>query len=420
MTETQPLIDYKELISSVKGEGLEQLVRHIGLKKGLSPVSSGRGADEGRDLYFTEILSGPISIRRVKWVVSCKDKALSGSSVTEKELPTIKDKLIQHKADGFLLVTTTTVSTGSMSLLDGLYKENGGDIYTRVWDASELTAILLEESNHDLLRQFLPESYKRVKGLTSLGGAILAFREQLPKDVLSEVERLLRPYSGPSLKGSSIWPGNPVVAAAIDSVIKALFTEDSKALLTEDSVSEAVRSTEGIELDAFMALTSALHDTYPEVCFSYLSQVIAEHSDTDIVYNAYQFLSDSYPLTRRDILELTPYVDDESSLIESDEVVAFVKTELIANIKKYKVYGQMEELFGAIEIEDVEVTNILYEIRVKGRIHFFGWVKIGAVSGSDRIRHEVLCELDGYFDEHDIYLESVYLDTRLSEGKGSI
>lgn len=375
---------------------------------------SGRGADEGRDLYFTEILSGPISMRRVKWLVSCKDKARSGGSVTEKDLPPtgIEDKLTQHKAQGFLLVTTTTVSTSAKSLIDGLDKENGGVIYTRVWDASDLIAILLEESNHDLLQHFLPESYKRVKGLNSIEGAIMAFRDQVPPDVLSRVQSLLRPYTEPMLSGSSIWPEDPPVAATIDSIIKSL--------IVEERISGAVKLTEGMELETFMALTSALHHSSPEECFSYLSQVIAEHSDSDIVYNAYQFLSDNYPLSRRDILALTPYVDDESSLIESDEVISFVKTELLLNINKYEVYRQIEQLFGAVEIADVEIINVLYEIRVGRQIHFFGWVNIVATSELDRVRHEVSCEFDGYFDEHGIYLESAYLQTHPSENKGSV
>src|SRR5690242_12926371 len=97
---SEPLIDFKEMVSPVPGEGLEHLVRLIGRKMGLSPSWSGRGADGGRDLYFTERLVGPLTQELVKWVVSCKDKAKSNSSVNENDLPAtgIKDKVEQHRA----------------------------------------------------------------------------------------------------------------------------------------------------------------------------------------------------------------------------------------------------------------------------------------------------------------------------------
>jgi hypothetical protein len=67
--------------------------------------------------------------------------ATSGTAVTESDLPTIKDKLAQHHADGFLLVTTTVPGVAAKQMLDNLDKSNGGDIYTWVWDKSELTRI---------------------------------------------------------------------------------------------------------------------------------------------------------------------------------------------------------------------------------------------------------------------------------------
>lgn len=42
MTRSSNLIDFRELVSAVPGEGLEELVRHIGHKKNLLPNFSGR------------------------------------------------------------------------------------------------------------------------------------------------------------------------------------------------------------------------------------------------------------------------------------------------------------------------------------------------------------------------------------------
>ena len=160
------IIDFKELVSLVKGEGLEQLIRLLGKRMGLQPTWTGPGADHGN----FEDISGTISNHKIRWLVSCKDKSKSGKSVNESDLPSpgILDKVKQHKADGFLLITTTTVGTAAKELIDKQDKSNNGEIYTKVWDVAELSAMLLEEPNHDLLLQYLPESYKRVKEIEEL------------------------------------------------------------------------------------------------------------------------------------------------------------------------------------------------------------------------------------------------------------
>lgn len=114
MERSVDLIDFSELVSSVPGEGLEELIRHIGQRLDLSPSSSGRGPDGGRDLFLTESLVGSISEQKIKWVVSCKDKAISKDSVTEADLPPagVRDKVAQHNADGFLLADDNYTQRG--------------------------------------------------------------------------------------------------------------------------------------------------------------------------------------------------------------------------------------------------------------------------------------------------------------------
>ena len=183
------IIDFEDLISPVKGEGLEQLVRKLGQRKNLSPSYTGRGADGGRDLLFVEILSGSISTEKITWLVSCKDNAKSGISVSEGELPRpgILDKVKQHKADGFLLVTTTTPSAGAKALLDSLDISNNGSIHTQVWNYTDLTEMLMQPSNEDLLKAFLPKSFHRFKALDSMESALQTFSDRIPARVLQQV-----------------------------------------------------------------------------------------------------------------------------------------------------------------------------------------------------------------------------------------
>ncbi len=156
MTTSQNPIDFTEMVSAVKGEGLEQLSRLLGEKLGLQPDWSGRGADGGRDLIFTSYFDKPLCIH-VRWLVSCKDFAQSGNSVKEEDIPNPEAKMRQHNAKGYLVVTTTTISTGAKAMLDGISKS--GEWFTDVWDGARLTQWLLDPQYDGLLKQFFPLSH---------------------------------------------------------------------------------------------------------------------------------------------------------------------------------------------------------------------------------------------------------------------
>ena len=275
-----PLIDFRELASKVRGEKFEWLIRSLAKNLGLSPVFSGRGPDQGKDLILTEYLQGAVSRVKITWLVSCKD--FTGTSVSEKDLPQsgIKDKLEQHNADGFLLATTTTVSTGAKALLDGLDNSSRGFPHIQIWDQTELTTLLLNPKHHEVLKQFLPESYRRVKGLTTIEGALLEFRDQLPDTVINQIMNLIRPYSEVSLKGSTVWPYDSEMASIIDDVFVNL--------LVQKNVDEAAQITEGLNLEAFMALAESLLERFVNECFDYLYNVVTRHHSSDFRLNAFQ------------------------------------------------------------------------------------------------------------------------------------
>ena len=214
-----------------------------------------------RDLIVTEDLRGEVSRLKITWLVSCKDFAKSGASVSERDLPQpgITDKLAQHNADGFLLVTTTTVSAGAKALLDGLDESSRGCPHVQIWDQTELTTILLDSKHHGVLKQFLPVSYRRVKRLTTIEGALLEFRDQLPDSVMEQIMSLIRPYSDVCPKGSTVWPYDSEIASIIDEVVHNL--------LLEKNIDEAIQITKGLNLEAFMALTEPLLKHFLDECF---------------------------------------------------------------------------------------------------------------------------------------------------------
>jgi hypothetical protein len=163
MSTVKQAIVFTELASSVPGEGLEGLTRLLAERLGLYPQWSGRGADRGRDLLLDQRISFPLNVA-IRWLVSCKDFADAKRSVGESDLPPqFEAKMIQHQAQGFLLVTTTTASTGAKELLDGL--SSAGRCFTDVWDGIRLRELLLKPSNEDLLKQFLPASFQRIRDI---------------------------------------------------------------------------------------------------------------------------------------------------------------------------------------------------------------------------------------------------------------
>ncbi len=409
MEESKPLIDFTELVSAVPGEGLEELARQVGRRKGLSPAWSGRGPDGGRDLLFTESLSGPLSQERIKWLVSCKDMAKSGHSVTESDLPCpgIKDKLAQHKANGFLLATTTTVSAAAKALLDSLDKSNGGGIHTLVWDSSELSAMLLESSNQDLLKQFLPQSYRRVQGLTSLEGAILAFRDRLPDEILVEVMRLVRPYSEFPLNGSLIWPYDKISAKTIDQIVGCV--------LIHSDFDEAVSATEEIEYDAFVALLTHLYEHYPEECFAYLSAIVRQHHEMDTRFNAAQFLFDNYEVSPSDYIDFVTHLDAYGlSALFSSEIAAFVEEELYYNTPEYAIYQSLDMLSSETRIGYIQLLDLKFSpVGEEKRIDFGGHMCIEAnlfFEGEQLGSEGIHGSFSGFFDAHGMYLEEAAAD----------
>ena len=334
---------------------------------------------------------------------------MSGEAVAETDLPRIKDKLAQHHADGFLLVTTTVPGTAAKQMLDNLDRRDGGDLYTWVWDKSELTKILLQPEYNDLLQQFFPESYKRVKGLTSLEGAVLNFRDELPDGVLDEVMRLLRPYSGFQLKGSLIWPYDVRSAQRIDEVIRKL--------VIEGDPDQAAASTEGIEFDAFMSLLARLYKAYHDECYLYILALAAHHRDADLRYNAIQFAIDTYRVSipNEDYFRLASGLEDNEAIEDlfGYTISKFIERKLDDNPHAYDVGYDLDSISSATYIDELTLTSLTM-IKASDRINFHGTFDLRVILQAheeDGIKARYPGEFEGYIDGTGMRLESASADT---------
>jgi len=385
MPNNNQLIDFTELVGAVRGEGLEQLSRFLGERLGLSPIWTGRGPDGGKDLTFTEIQRGPLASRPIKWIVSCKDKAISGEAVAEKDLPSIIDKVNQHKAHGFLLITTTVAGVAAKSILDSIDLNNDGKIYTKVWDSSDLSNMLLQPSNQDLLQQFFPKSYNRLHELESIDNLLLTLQNKLPSEYFSKIKTIIDSYNlnvqaVEKVTGEIIWPYNHQSADAIDQILYAV--------IDKHDMESAVEATENIEYDAFYALVSRLKLLHPDECFEYLYKLVELHYDGDIVFNAFTFLYENFDISREDVFGLSYYLEDEDRLsLFQNEIETYLINELRRNPSAYKIDSAFNNLPGDVEfynIEEISLLNLTVNKDSKKELRFVGQVSILVILKLDR------------------------------------
>ncbi|ASN85125.1 hypothetical protein D5073_21040 [Pectobacterium versatile] len=117
-------LDLKEI--SPAHEGLERdqfelFARDFLLAQGFVVVSDpDRGPDGGRDLIVEEERFGPGGKNTIRWLVSCKHKAHSGSSVSPSDDTNIRDRLETHSCQGFIAFYSTIPSSGLAQTLTAL------------------------------------------------------------------------------------------------------------------------------------------------------------------------------------------------------------------------------------------------------------------------------------------------------------
>lgn len=128
---------------SADGQELEQLTRDLCDALRYRAAWSGRGADDGNDLIVEEPTADDFGGIPRKWLVSCKDFADSGRSVSAEDVGNVPGRLEQHGCHGFLLVTTTQPSSGLIRAFEGWRAETR--FLFHYWDAPRLKQMLLRD-----------------------------------------------------------------------------------------------------------------------------------------------------------------------------------------------------------------------------------------------------------------------------------
>jgi Restriction endonuclease len=374
------LLDFTELSKPPKGERLEALTREIGKRLGLDPVWTGRGPDGGRDLLFSEVQKGAIGLNHVRWLVSCKDFASSGASVSERDVGSILDKVRQHRATGFLLVTTTVPSSGLKSLLDGLDIRNGGEIFTKTWDAHELTMILMHEDFSDVCRLYFPESYGRLSSEGDADRALSALTNLLPGSVAAEIASLAAPHLRrlTTLQGTKIWPFDQESAATIDAALSALLRDQDV-----DKAAQTLTSS-FIEFDAFMRMIDHLKSKFPEETRSLLVTLVHSAPDDGMRFNAFEKIRDEFEFGPGEEVDLATHLaPDDLEMLYTDEIGPTIEHAVFSSgfqfiRERHGDSDMAEERISIPEINNPEFSAAQEGRRINFRGEFKYQVKKGA------------------------------------------
>ncbi len=132
---------------------------------------AGIGSDEGRDILSVGYFANSLERIERRYLVSCKywKKAVPESKVTD-----IRDKMRQHKAQGFLLAAMK-ITSGLQKKLDGMK----GEELIVYWIRRDIENLL--RKHKDVFRKHLPSSFEKcfgVKGLIPEIELILFFNKK--------------------------------------------------------------------------------------------------------------------------------------------------------------------------------------------------------------------------------------------------
>lgn len=154
------ILNFKEIpeahIASGEQDTFELFARdfleHLGYKIMIGP---GRGADGGSDLVVSETRKGVGGETEIRWLVSCKHKAFSGSSVTLSVDGDILDRVNSHSCDGFIGFYSTLPASSLIQKLEGLNNQ----IEYQIYDAELIEKTLVESpSGLHLAKRYFPDS----------------------------------------------------------------------------------------------------------------------------------------------------------------------------------------------------------------------------------------------------------------------
>lgn len=152
------ILDFTEIPQANLGGGLQDtfelftrdFLQYLGYRIVADPD---RGADGKKDLIVDEVIPGIMSEYTIRWLVSCKHYAHSGSAVKDIDEPNITERLKQHACQGFMGVYSTLPSTSLSGLLSGVDNKT-------IFDHEKIEGLLLRDAEgQHLAARYFPKSF---------------------------------------------------------------------------------------------------------------------------------------------------------------------------------------------------------------------------------------------------------------------
>jgi hypothetical protein len=161
-----PILDFKEIpqahLANGEQDSLELLAssffEYLGYKLIYGPS---RGADGGKDLLLEETRTGVGGTSVIKWLVSCKHKAHSGSSVYPNDEQNVMERLYANKCDGIILFYTTIPSSGLEEQMRSVCRNNNKEI--SFYNKERIEKALLDTpQGKKIAERFFPKSMQKL------------------------------------------------------------------------------------------------------------------------------------------------------------------------------------------------------------------------------------------------------------------
>lgn len=155
------ILDFKEIpeahIAGGKQDTFEMFARDFFEELGFNIIEGpDRGADGGRDLIIEEERNSLLGKTNIRWLVSCKHKAHSGRSVTDKDDSNIKDRMERNKAGGFIGFYSTLPSSSLQKTIQNSLEEKG-----KIFDREKIEKIIIDKNMKNIMKRYFPNSLKK-------------------------------------------------------------------------------------------------------------------------------------------------------------------------------------------------------------------------------------------------------------------
>jgi len=132
---------------NIDSENFEFLIEDILKCKGFNiPQRPARGPDQGKDIIAErQTTDNMMIVTNEKYIVECKHFYTSGKSVRESDLGNFLLKIMQHKANRYLIATSSVLSETVKNQLTALSDSPSHNIKCTFWVKSDLESFLLNE-----------------------------------------------------------------------------------------------------------------------------------------------------------------------------------------------------------------------------------------------------------------------------------